>query len=425
VGEATLQRPHALTIVIPALNEEEAIGATLARCLEARDAIRRRANVGEIEIVAVSDGSSDRTEEIARSFAEVCVLGFDANRGYGAAIQGGFATGRGDLVAFLDADGTCDPRFFGELCHAIDEQGADVALGSRMGADSEMPWVRSLGNTLFAWILGILAKQRVRDTASGMRVLRRSALADLVPLPDGLHFTPAMTARILLEGKLRLVEVPMPYAERVGRSKLHVLRDGMRFLTCIVQAAVAYRPARPLLLAGFAAMLCAVLVGGMPVHFYLVHARLEEWMIYRLLLASLLATVAALCVATAVVAERVAALAHGRLRRDAGPTGLASRLFRRRHGWWFGLGGVGLAVLVVWQGIAQYWHSGHVTMHWSRAALASLLVVLSVAAATTAFLLEMLDLIERQRAGLASLRPPDRIRPAGATREPGPGAGVG
>ena len=60
-----------------------------------------------------------------------------------------------------------------------------------------------------------------------------------------------MSARILLEGKLRLVELPMKYAERVGRSKLSVLKDGLRFLTCIVQAAVAYRPARPLLLVAF------------------------------------------------------------------------------------------------------------------------------------------------------------------------------
>jgi hypothetical protein len=56
------------------------------------------------------------------------------------------------------------------------EQGADLALGSRMGRDSEMPRIRAVGNALFAWILGILAKQRLEDTASGMRVIRRSAL---------------------------------------------------------------------------------------------------------------------------------------------------------------------------------------------------------------------------------------------------------
>jgi hypothetical protein len=402
-----------LTIVIPALDEEQAIGHTLRRCLDARAEIMEQGGVGHVEIIIVSDGSHDRTEEIARGFEEVAVLAFDENRGYGAAIQTGFAHGGGDLLAFLDADGTCDPRHFAPMCRAI-QDGADVVLGSRMGEGSEMPLVRALGNTLFAWMLGVLSRRRVRDTASGMRVLRRSALEHLTPLPDGLHFTPAMSARILMEDRLQLVELPMPYAERVGRSKLSVLRDGLRFLTCIVQAAVTYRPARPLLLVSALLTLAALALGFAPLRFYAAQGRLEEWMIYRLLLASLLASTAAFGVATAVVAERVAALAHGRAPRAAGPTGLASRVMRRRHGWWLALGLCAVALLVVWPGAREYFASGHVTMHWSRAALASLLVLLAVALAISAFLLEMLDGIERQRAGLSRLRPPDRVRPAKA-----------
>ena len=63
-----------------------------------------------------------------------------------------------------------------------------------------------------------------------MRVLRREALNTLYPLPDGLHFTPAMSARALMTDQ-RVVEIPMSYAERVGESKLRVLRDGVRFLS--------------------------------------------------------------------------------------------------------------------------------------------------------------------------------------------------
>src|SRR5262249_4893886 len=151
------------------------------------------------------------------------------------------------------------------------------------------------------------------------------------PLPDGLHFTPAMSARILLEGKLRLVELPMKYAERVGRSKLSVLKDGLRFLTCIVQAAVAYRPARPLLLAAFGLGAIALAVAGLPVAHYLIHGRLEEWMIYRLLMASLLSTVAAITVLAAVVADRIAATAHGRLPERAGVTAAVAGIFTRRN----------------------------------------------------------------------------------------------
>jgi hypothetical protein len=399
---------HVLTIVIPALNEEEAIGSTLKRCLDARDAIKSQSNVRDVEIIVVSDGSSDRTEEIAKSFEGVTVLVFEKNRGYGAAIKCGFAHGRGDLVSFLDADGTCDPLFFAEMCRAIDEGPADVVLGSRMGKDSEMPLVRTIGNTIFAWILGILSRQRVEDTASGMRVIRRAALDHLYPLPDGLHFTPAMSARALMEGRLRLVERPMKYAERVGRSKLSVVKDGVRFLTCILQAAVAYRPARPLLLVAAVTALSGLLLAGSPVLFYAANHRLEEWMIYRLLLASLLVTAAAMLTSAAVVADRVAVLAHGRApSRDA--TALVARLFNRRNRR-IGGAALGLAALaLVWPGLVEYATTAHVTMHWSRAALASLLLVLGVTLATTTFLIHMLELIEAQKQGTAPPRPPDRI----------------
>ena len=403
---------HSLTIVIPALNEEEAIGDTLRRCLDARDEIRTGAGLERVEVVVVSDGSSDRTEEIALGFDQVSVLAFDRNRGYGAAIKAGFAYGSGDLVGFLDADGTCDPRVFGPLCRALEREEADVALGARMTSESEMPWVRALGNRLFAWMLGVLSKRLVRDTASGMRVIRRSSLRDLEPLPDGLHFTPAMSARVLLEDKLRLVEVPMPYAERLGRSKLSVLRDGVRFLSVIVRAAMCYRPARLLLLVAGALLALGLVVGAGPVAFWLGEGRLEEWMIYRVLLSALLFTGVALVLCAAVVAEEMAATAHGRPAAASGVGASLARAFRPAPRRAVGALLVLVALGVAAPGIAQYAAIGEVTMHWSRAVLASLLVVLAGVLGITAFLLDMLDLIRAQRLERGPLRPPDRARPA-------------
>jgi hypothetical protein len=88
---------------------------------------------------------------------------------------------------------------------------------------SAMPLSRKIGNRLFAALVTLLGNRRVRDSASGMRVIRREALTKLEPLPDGLHFTPIMSLRAMHEG-LTLVEIPIPYAERVGRSKLSVAR---------------------------------------------------------------------------------------------------------------------------------------------------------------------------------------------------------
>jgi glycosyltransferase involved in cell wall biosynthesis len=401
-----------LSIVIPALNEEAAIGSTLERCLAARARIVAESPVAAVELIVVNDGSTDRTEEVARLHPEVTVLGFDRNRGYGAAIKTGFAHARGDWVGFLDADGTCDPAFFAVLCRALEAHGADLALGSRMGPGSEMPLVRAVGNTLFAWTLGILSRARIRDTASGMRVIRREVLPALDPLPDGLHYTPAMTARVLLEGRLRLVEEPMPYAERIGESKLSLARDGVRFLVSIVRAAAIYRPARPLLLVAGLFGAGAALLGAGPLSFWLRHGRLEEWMIYRTLLAFLLGTGIVLLASSAVVADQIASIAHGRPAATRGVTGLLRRGFGRRAALGAAAGLVIAAVAVCWPGIAEYAGSGHVSMHWSRAMLSSLLIVVAIALGATAFLSETIDLIRAQRGTRAALAEPDRIRPA-------------
>jgi glycosyltransferase involved in cell wall biosynthesis len=406
--------PHVLTIVIPALNEEEAIGDTLRRTLEARAYITANSPVRDVDVVVVSDGSSDRTEEIAKGFDDVTVLVFEKNRGYGAAIKCGFEHGRGDLVSFLDADGTCDPKIFADLCRALDEQRADLVLGSRMGPGSEMPLVRAIGNRIFAWILGALSKRIVKDTASGMRVIRRDALESLYPLPDGLHFTPAMSARALLEDKLSLVEVPMPYAERVGRSKLSVLKDGIRFLTVILRAAVAHRPSRPLLLAAGVLVLATLAVAFQPVSYWLKHGELREPMIYRVMLASLLGTLSAIVVCSAAVSERMAALVHRRAVASRGVTGRLERLLSRgaRRGLIAAL--VAGAVVTSWPGIVQYLSTGQVEMHWSRAMLSSLLMVVVVMLGITSFLIHMLELVAAQQLDPRAVRPPDRIWPARA-----------
>jgi len=403
---------HVLTIVIPALNEEAAIGGTIRSCLDARDHIVAGSPVDEVEVIVVSDGSTDRTEEIARGFDEVTVIAFDTNRGYGAAIKSGWERGRGDWLAFLDGDGTCDPRFFAEICAALDAQDADIALGSRMGAGSEMPRIRTIGNTLFALLLGVLSKQLVKDTASGMRVVRRSCLEELYPLPDGLHFTPSMSGRALIGDKLKLIELPMRYAERAGESKLSVVRDGVRFLTVILRAAVTFRPARPLLfIAGLLAG-SALAVGSGPSLHWLRETHLDDWEIYRILMASLLVTLSAILVCSAVVADRIAAAAHGRPPADSGLTGLCARLFTSRVrliGVWVSMIS---AVAIVWPGIAEFLTTGSVVMHWSRAVLASLLLVIAAMAAVTTFLLNMMTLIEAEGTSPVPQPPPDRIKSA-------------
>jgi hypothetical protein len=93
-----------------------------------------------------------------------------------------------------------------------------------------------------------------------MRVLRRSILPQLYPLPDGLNFTPVMSTRATYE-ELRVIEVPISYCEPVGRSKLSVVRDGSRFLTTILWTAMEYNPVRVLGVIGLAALRISATIG--------------------------------------------------------------------------------------------------------------------------------------------------------------------
>ena len=249
-----------LSVVIPAYNEEHGIDSIARRVLATRD---RLAEVGVdgLEVLIVDDGSSDRTAEVAGAIDGVTVIRHPRNRGYGAALKTGFSRARGDLIGFLDADGTYPPEYFPELCR-LAMNGSELVIGSRMaGAASEMPLTRRVGNLFFATLLSVVGAQRISDSASGMRVFKRSIIEKLYPLPDGLNLTPVMSTRAVHEN-IRMAETPIPYSERVGRSKLSVFRDGSMFLRSILWTALGYNPVRILGWIGVAGMLLAAGVGG-------------------------------------------------------------------------------------------------------------------------------------------------------------------
>ena len=250
-------------LVIPALNEEGAIGSTLERSLAARRDVLEKTAVTQMYVVFVNDGSTDGTQAIADQFPEVVKVHFETNRGYGVAIKAGFQATDADLVGFMDADGTCDPRFCVDLINCLHQTKSDIAVGSRMNAESEMPAIRRLGNFIFARLIGAVSGQKLTDSASGMRVMRRSSLKHLHPLPDGMHFTPAMTCLALLDPRLRITEVPMPYKERVGDSKLRVIKDGLRFLFIILFTTALFNPIKSLFVLGLMFFLLGLAVCGM------------------------------------------------------------------------------------------------------------------------------------------------------------------
>lgn len=247
-----------LSVVIPAYNEEDGIAEIAERVLSVKDDLQE-AGVADLELLVVDDGSGDGTAEIASRITGVRLIRHGKNRGYGAALKTGFSNATGELIGFLDADGTYPPEYFPQLCRKA-MNGNELVIGSRMsGTDSKMPLTRRVGNYFFATLLTLIGRQKVSDSASGMRVFKRTILERIYPLPDGLNLTPVMSTRAVHEG-IQMAEVPIPYDERVGNSKLSVVRDGTLFLQSMIWTVLTYNPVRILGIIGLIGVLFALAV---------------------------------------------------------------------------------------------------------------------------------------------------------------------
>jgi glycosyltransferase involved in cell wall biosynthesis len=392
--EAPPQTAPVLSVVIPAYNEEHGIDAILDRVLAQREALSR-AGIPGLEVIVVDDGSGDQTAARVERFVErdssVRLIRHPVNRGYGAALKTGFAAARGDLLAFLDADGTYPPESFPELCSVALTRETDVLIGSRMmSQDSEMPLVRRLGNTIFATMLSLVGARRVYDSASGMRILRRDALRSLYPLPDGLDFTPAMSTRALYED-LKVVEVPIPYRERVGRSKLNVVKDGLRFTRSIMWPATLYNPVRIFGALGAMLFLAGFLLGLPAVLFYLRTRTVPEDQIYRLFMVLILVVAGLNVMIFGLVARGLFNLLPGRRQ-------LTRPLPRRFAGTlaWSGLLMLVIGGTLIAPAGLEWLETRHITYHWSYFAAAGTLILTGLQLVTWVVLLIMVgDLTSR------------------------------
>ncbi len=364
-----------LLIAIPALNEEDSIESIIEKSLAAREDIITNTQVSHVEVTVVSDGSTDHTVERAGRYSDrINLIVFEKNRGYGAAIMEAWNQSDAELLSFLDADGTCDPGFFVNLCKTLDEEKSDIVLGCRLNPESRMPFVRIVGNTVFAWMLRAFSSAKVRDVASGIRVIRRSILPKLMPLPTGLHFTPAMSARSVLMNDIKISEINMPYKEREGESKLSLVKDGLRFLKVIFEAALLFRPSRPLTILGFLFAAATIGLMALPAAFYIRNDYVQEWMIYRFVVSNLLGISSCLLFCSAYLMRKIVSFSVPEFAATGNWWKFVDRFFEGPNFWFtislMLLAGGGL----VFSSFLELVETGATYEHWSRFIAMSFLV---------------------------------------------------
>jgi hypothetical protein len=267
----------------------------------------------------------------------------------------------------------------------------------RLTAETQMPFVRRLGNRFYASLITALTGQAVRDAASGMRVFHRGILESLYPLPNGLSFTTAMSTKAIHE-RLKVEEVPIPYAERAGRSKLNVLRDGLAFLRIILTLVLLYNPLKLFSVVAVGLFLCAVGLLALPLWDWIMGRALPEgFYIYRTL-------GAVACIAGAVNAFSVglsASLLIETLYRPHGQFGSLARLAARlgipqRLGPLGGLlvgGGLVVYAIFAW----EHFFGLRPVMHWKWFAGASVLVITGIQLLATWLIVKLLEAHRQMR----------------------------
>lgn len=216
-----------VAVVIPALNEREAVGKVLD-------------DVGSLDFAAIPivvDGrSKDGTVEVARSKqAEVL---FQTRIGYGDALQTGFKHAllnhRTEVITMLDADGSYDARDLSRLVKPIIEGRADFAIGNRFYDMDQgaMTLSNRVGNMVISKLVGTFLGIPVSDSQCGIRAFRSNLTKDFLDCSEGMPFATEMLAKAA-RGGARIVEMPVRYHTRIGTAKLNPIVDGAKIMATI------------------------------------------------------------------------------------------------------------------------------------------------------------------------------------------------
>jgi glycosyltransferase involved in cell wall biosynthesis len=227
-----LADPSSISIVIPAMNEAEAIAAVVSSL---RTAARWR------EILVVDDGSTDGTGEAAKA-AGACVVRHPYNKGNGAAVKTGIREATGEFVLIVDADGQHAPCDAARIVSKLGEY--DLVVGARSAA-TQANHGRRVGNAVLNRLATYLTGRPIPDLTSGFRGARRDCLREFIHLlPNGFS-TPTTTTLAFLRAGYNVTFEPIEARPRVGRrSHIRFASDGAKFFLILLKVITIFSPLR-------------------------------------------------------------------------------------------------------------------------------------------------------------------------------------
>ena len=208
-----------ITVVIPCLNEEVAIGKVLDGLPPFVD-----------EIIVVDNDSTDGTAEVARSRGAIVVT--ELSRGYGRAYKKGFSIATGDILITLDGDLSYPLDALSYLIEAFFQSKVGFLSGSRFPTvnPEAMSFKHRVGNRILSLAMSVLFLRWVKDSQSGMWVFRRDVLPKMNLVSDGMAFSQEIKIEAIRHPEIGFREMFINYSQRIGEKKLEPWKDGFRNL---------------------------------------------------------------------------------------------------------------------------------------------------------------------------------------------------
>lgn len=225
-----------LTIIIPSYNDANGLSHSLPPLIE-------KACEKGWKIIVVNDCSSDSTELVMNEFGqEVRIIHNEVNMGYGASIKRGILAADTPWVATMDADGQHRIEDLEVMAAAISDE-VDALIGQR-GSDSHVPFIRMPGKWVLAKAANFITGRKIPDINCGLRVFRRDIMLRLFSITSDRFSFSTSTLICLLQLDCRVKFVPVTVMERIGKSAVKQVRDGLYTLMLILRLVILFSPLR-------------------------------------------------------------------------------------------------------------------------------------------------------------------------------------
>jgi dolichol-phosphate mannosyltransferase len=211
------------TIIIPTKNEEKTIKKII-------NGARPYGN----EIIIVDGHSKDNTREVAKKLKTKVII--DNRKGKGAALRIAAKNARYNLLVFIDADGSHNPKDIKKLVLPIKNNHADLVIGSRMrGGSDELhgnfsQFIRLMGNTIINLIINYIFNRQFTDCQNGFRAIKKGVFLDIKTKENRFTIEQEMVIKCLKK-KYNVIEVPAHEYVRVhGKSNINLFKEGWRYV---------------------------------------------------------------------------------------------------------------------------------------------------------------------------------------------------